>query len=106
VSPLADLLPVVGEALGLHQKVADMAVCRLWSQAVSPAIAQVSEAASITRQAGQVTLHVRAVDGPTATWVQMNHPQLIATLNGFHPQTGVKIDRIQVTVGRHRVNPS
>ncbi|MBK8189752.1 MAG: DUF721 domain-containing protein [Vampirovibrionales bacterium] len=96
LTSLANVLPQVGESLGLERKAAELAMLALWRELTPPPYRDRSRALKIIRQGEAQVLQVGVEDGATAGDLSFQLEAIRARLNAFSAQTGVTIDRIQL----------
>jgi hypothetical protein len=98
---IKDLLPAVSRLLHLDTKVNELAVLTLWKTAVPEAFREKSKALRVMVREGQPTvLKVRVSDNIAATELGFHLSACMDALNRYTPQTGIRVDRIQLSIGR------
>src|SRR6478609_2981060 len=100
---LGDVIPAVYQNLDMDKKVNEFAVLSLWPQALTGVlgvdIAMQTQAVKLRQAAGKMVLHVKVSSAPMASEISFYTSTLLQTLNAYAPQTGIKIDRIELRVG-------
>jgi len=100
---LDSILPAVSETLGLKQKTAEFAILALWPVVLSrmglETILNRSKAYKLSVQGGKTTLRVRVSDAACAGDCTFVMDTVREALNQFSPQTGIRVDKIQVRIG-------
>ncbi len=103
LSSLTDLLPAFSRDIGLERKVNEMALLALWISQVTivagPEAAEQSRATRLKKQGNQVLLQVKVSNAALASELGFHLPAIREGLNRFSPQTGLMVDRIQLSVG-------
>lgn len=103
VSSLADVLPALCRDLSLDQKVNELAFLALWDSQVTaiagPMVAGQTRAVRLQQRGARRILLVRVGHAALAAELGFHVAALKEALNRFEPQTGVRIDHIQLTVG-------
>lgn len=103
LNSLADVLPGVCQNLQLDKKINEMALMALWPKQVEgiagKTASENSKAIQLKKQGYQTTLLVRVSNAVMASELSFHVMMLKEALNKFTPQTGITVDRIQLTVG-------
>lgn len=103
LSTLADVLPGLSNSLHLEDKVHEMAVLSLWPSLVSLVAGEGarhgSKASRLRRQGNQTILQVKVASAALSAELGFHLPALLEALNGYAPQTGITVHRIQLSVG-------
>jgi hypothetical protein len=103
ITSLADILPAVCRDLALDHKVNELALLALWPSQVeklSGAVAAAqSKAIRLKKQGNRTILVVKVASAALASELGFQAPALKEALNRFHPQTGIVLDQIQLSVG-------
>lgn len=103
LNSLADVLPGLCQELDLENKVNELAFLRLWPSQVTALMglesASQTQAIKLRKQGNRLTLLVRVAHAALASELSFHVQALQAALNGFEPQTSIRIDRIQFVVG-------
>lgn len=98
-TPLSDVLFQVSQSLALDEKIGEMALVRLWPQVVPAEFLNKTEAMTIKRQNNQRILQVKAVHAACAAQLSFHLPDILEKLNGYAPQTGCRVDKIEIRNG-------
>ena len=98
--PVADVLGAVTKDLKLDERVREYALLKLWAALVGEPYAGCSKASKITRRGSETVLTVKVNDSAMASQMGFVLPQVQAKLNGYAAQTGIRVDRIMVQVGK------
>ena len=96
---IASLMPGLGEQLRLEDKVHEMAFMSLWPEAVGKQYAPHTRAVSLQQRGNERVLLVKVGNAALASDLSFNLPVILKAMNAFEPQTGVRVDRIQLVVG-------
>lgn len=104
LAAFSDVLPQLCQSLELDKKVNELALLALWPQQVTAVmgqsqVAQQSRAVRLRKQGYQMVLAVKVANAALASEMSFHLPALIGRLNAFKAQTGLTVDRIQLTVG-------
>lgn len=102
LSAFSDVLPQICQNLELDKKVNEMALLALWpnqvSQLAGAVIGQNTRAVRLRKQGYQTVLLVKVANAALASELTFHIPALLNALNGYKAQTGLTVDRIQVSV--------
>ncbi len=96
---LVDILPAVSEALQLDRKVQEMALLALWPQLVGATYAAHTRAVALKKRGDKFTLLVKVANAALASDLSFQLPVFLEALNRYQPQTGYRVDAIQLQVG-------
>ncbi|HEY9686030.1 MAG TPA: DUF721 domain-containing protein [Coleofasciculaceae cyanobacterium] len=103
LTSLADILPAVCRDLALDRKVNELALLALWPKQVEmlagAVAASQSKAIRLKKQGDRTILVVKVASATLASELGFQVPALKDALNRFHPQTGIMLDQIQLSVG-------
>lgn len=103
LSAFSEVLPRVCEDLALDKKVNEMALLALWPKQVAgiagQAAAENTRAVRLRKQGYQTILSVKVTNAALASELSFQLPALKDALNAYAPQTGLKVDQIQLSVG-------
>lgn len=95
-SSVADIIPTVGQRMGLNEKVSEWSVLQLWDQVVAPMFKETTQAIKLSKQGPQTKLHVRASNPTVAAQLMFSLEEYRQAINAFSPQTGIRVDRIEM----------
>lgn len=98
VQTLSRVLPALQQALGLDQKVKELALLSLWTHVVEERFREVTKPYQIKNEGYKKILVVAVVHGAIGTELSFSLPAIKAKLNQYHAQTGVQVDDIQFIV--------
>lgn len=100
---LSEVLPALCREIHWERKVNELAVLALWPHQTAvicgSRLSEGSRATGIRQRADKTILTVRVAHATIASELSFHVSALTDALNRFSPQTGVTIDRIQLTVG-------
>ncbi|WP_303672796.1 DUF721 domain-containing protein [Vampirovibrio chlorellavorus] len=103
LAAFSEVLPQICQNLELDKKVNEMALLALWPQQVSQlagaTLGQNTRAVRLRKQGYQTVLFVKVANAALASELTFHIPVLLNALNGYKAQTGLTVDRIQVSVG-------
>ena len=99
---VSSLLGEVGRQLRLDDKVQEFSLIRLWPEVAGPDFARQSEAVKVERRNGKARLQVLVFDAGVATNLGFALEGIREALNAYAPQTGVRLDAIDLRLGRAR----
>ena len=103
LTSFADVLPGLCQDLALDRKVNEMAVLALWPQQArliaGEQVALQSKAVRLRKQGYEMVLLVKVASATLASELSFHTMTIKDALNGFQPQTGIRVDKIQLTVG-------
>lgn len=99
IESVSQVLPTVGRQLHLDQKVQEWSVLALWEQIVDSAFQNTTRALKIQSMGGQKQLVVLVTNHALASELTFCLEEYRDRLNGFFPQTGLKIDKIKLRMG-------
>ena len=99
LASFAEVLPQLCKQLDFDQKVQEMSLLALWPSLVGERYAELTRAVSVRKKGNKTVLYVRVLNAAVASDLSFQTESLKTMLNGFAPQTGVKLDGIQFTIG-------
>lgn len=103
LASLSDVLPVLYRDLDMEKKVNEFAFLALWPKLVEtlagPMMASQTRAIRLKKQGYRTHLLVKVSNAVLASELGFQLLALKDALNGYHPQTGIQIDQIQMVVG-------
>ena len=102
-SDVASLLNRVSHQLGLETKVHELALLRLWPEVVEAVAGELfvdnSQAVAVSKKNGGCTLKVRVNQALLAGELRLHTQALLARLNAYEKQTGLRLTRLETVVG-------
>jgi hypothetical protein len=103
LSSLGDVLPGLYRDLDMDKKVNEFALLGLWPSLVQTFLgvsgAAQTRAFRLRKQGYQTVLMVKVSNAALASELSFQLMHLKEALNGYTPQTGLTVDRIQLMVG-------
>jgi hypothetical protein len=100
---LADVLPVLYQDLDLEKKVNEFALLALWPAMATSLLgveaAAQTRAVRLKKQGARTVLLVKVTSAALASELSFHLPAIQAALNGYTPQIGLRVDRIQLSTG-------
>lgn len=103
LASLADVLPVLYRDLDMDKKVNEFALLALWPAMATSLIgsegAAQTRAVGLRKQGARTILQVRVANAALASELSFHLPAIQTALNGYAPQTGLRVDRIQLNTG-------
>lgn len=100
---LGDVLPGLYQELEMDKKVNEFALLSLWPQVLTGIlgsdIAMQTQAVKLKKTAGKTVLHIKVSSAPMASEISFYTKALQDALNAYTPQTGIKVDRLELRVG-------
>lgn len=100
---LGEVLPVLYRDLNMEKKVNEFAALALWPSLITGVAgfdaAQQTRAVRLRSQNDRTTLVVQVNGAALAAELGFHAPALIQGINGYSPQTGVTVARIQWVIG-------
>ena len=98
VQNLAHVLPTLQKALGLDQKVQELALLSVWSHVVDARFKDVTKPFQIKTEGHKKILMVAVAHGVIGTELSFSLPQIKTKLNSYQAQTGLVVDDIRFLV--------
>lgn len=95
---LSDVLPQVSALLNLEQKVQEFGVLSLWQRVVDPRFVAMTQAVGLKKIGSDRVMQVHCSHPTVASELSFNLPLYVAEINRYAHETGLKIDRINLSV--------
>ncbi|MBY0450652.1 MAG: DUF721 domain-containing protein [Cyanobacteria bacterium] len=101
LTPIANLLPMASEGLGIDRRAHEMACLRLAEQFLSDVLKQYCRFEGIARpKEGEAVLQVSVQSPSVATQLMLESGQLLKQVNVYSKQTGIYINRLDCVIRR------
>ncbi len=101
ITPIASLLPMASEGLGIERRAHEMACLRLAEQFLSDLLKQYCRFEGITHpKEGEAVLQVSVQSPSVATQLMLESGQLLKQVNVYSKQTGIYINRLDCVIRR------
>jgi len=100
VQNLSSVLPALQHALGLDEKVKQLALLSVWTAIVAPRFREVTRPLMVKTEGHRRILVVAVAHGAIGTELSFMTTELKAKLNTYTPQTGLSVDDIRFQVQR------
>jgi hypothetical protein len=99
LSSLAGVLPQLCEQLDMNRKVQELSLLSVWPTLVGERYASQTRASAVKKKGARTVLYVKVASASVASELSFQSEGLKEMLNGFAPQTGIKLDAIQFSIG-------